>query len=278
MANTKENPKTRQEIQKKADEKRKDSRGRNWWAVLYPEDLPDDWRDRVQSIRCKALISPLHDKDMNADGSPKKDHHHVVLMFDSIKSLAQVDGIFRKLFHARDVDPENLEVSIPGVAKFTAEKSLIHDRAGAVRYLCHLDNPEKEPYNIEDIEALNGADVMELLKYTQAETQATMIAMEEYIEAHGITTVSAFSRAIRYSHPDWYNILSTKSTTYFRSFINGFWRELNPQQQQPQGDVLSRMGRPYPDELGNMTGNSVPARPDQHDQEQQIAQKEGEDE
>lgn len=248
--------KNSKEVQKAADEKRKDTRGRNWWAVLYPEDLPDDWLDRLQSIRCKAVVSPLHDRDVNADGQPKKPHHHVVLMFDSIKSLAQVDGIFRKLFAAREVDAENLEISIPGVAKFTARESLIHDRTAAVRYLCHMDNPEKEQYAMEDITALNGADVMELLKHTQAETQATMIAMEEYIEAHGITTISAFSRAIRYDHPDWYNILTTKATTYFRAYINGFWRELNPQQP----DARSRMGRPYPDELGNMTGNSVPAR------------------
>lgn len=245
--------KNSKEVQKTADEKRKDSRGRNWWAVLYPEDLPADWLDRLQSIRCKAVVSPLHDKDFNADNKPKKPHHHVVLMFDSVKSLAQVDGIFRKLFSAREVDAENLEISIPGVAKFTARESLIHDRTAAVRYLCHLDNPEKEPYPVDDITALNGADVMELLKHTQAETQATMIAMEEYIEANRIMTLSAFSRAIRYDHPDWYNILSTKATTYFRAFINGFWRECNP---QPQGDALSRMGKPYPDEV---TTPEVPA-------------------
>lgn len=253
MANTKENPKTRKEIQKKADEKRKDTRGRNFWAILYPEDLPDDWRDRLQSIRCKTLISPPHDRDMNADGTPKKLHHHAALMFDSIKSLAQVDGIFRKLFQARDVDPENLEISIPGVAKFTAQNSIIHDRTAAVRYLCHLDNPEKAQYNIEDIEAMNGADLMELLKHTQAEVQATMIAMEEYIEANGITTISAFSRAIRNSYPDWYNILTTKSTTYFRAFINGFWRELHPEQP----DARTRQGKPYPDEVTAPPGPEV---------------------
>lgn len=243
--------KSRKEIQKAADEKRKESRGRNWWVTVYPEDLPDDWRDRVQSVKCKILISPLHNMDFNADGTPKKEHHHILHMFDTLKSVAQVDGIYRTLFGIA-VNPETLAESIPGVAKIIPEKCLIHDREGAVRYLCHLDNPEKALYSIDDITAMNGADLLELLKHTQAEMQANMIAMEEYIEAHGITTISAFSRAIRNTHPDWYNILTTKSTTYFRAFINGFWRELNPQDGGQNG--LQRYGRMAADAAHGISG------------------------
>ena len=43
------------------------------------------------------FISPLHNKDVNADGTPKKPHWHVILTFKGLKSYEQVKAITDKL-------------------------------------------------------------------------------------------------------------------------------------------------------------------------------------
>ena len=45
---------------------------RNWGRSLYPESLSDNWRDILNEEYAPWLESPLHDKDINADGELKK--------------------------------------------------------------------------------------------------------------------------------------------------------------------------------------------------------------
>lgn len=47
-------------------------RTRNYATVVYPESAPADWIRLLQEQCVPALISPLHDKDLNTDGTPKK--------------------------------------------------------------------------------------------------------------------------------------------------------------------------------------------------------------
>ena len=53
-------------------------KGRNWAFVMYPESMPDNWYDLLQATGLPFAISPLHDKDLNPDGSQKKAHYHVM--------------------------------------------------------------------------------------------------------------------------------------------------------------------------------------------------------
>ena len=47
---------------------------------LYPESAPDGWRDALAEQHVQVLVSPLHDADVTADGTPKKPHWHVLAM------------------------------------------------------------------------------------------------------------------------------------------------------------------------------------------------------
>lgn len=70
-----------------AAEKTRDTRVRNFATVVYPESAPENWQDILSRHCVPAFISPLHDKDINPTGEPKKPHYHVVLMFEGKKSL-----------------------------------------------------------------------------------------------------------------------------------------------------------------------------------------------
>lgn len=201
--------KNRKDYDDKYEAKRAGTRTRNWTLILYPENLPEDWRNMIDDLHFKWIESPLHNQDLNADGEPKKEHHHILAMFENVKTLEQVEKIFSELFGTSESG------SIVGVAT----PQLVSDRCALVRYMAHMDNPSKAQYDVSDIIGHNGADVSEILKYSATETREMMIAMEEYIEDNNIVELADFSRLIRYDHPDWYTLLATKCTVYFNAFI-----------------------------------------------------------
>ena len=52
-------------------------RTRNFATVIYPESAPSDWKEILNQEFIPAFISPLHDRDTNPTGEPKKPHYHV---------------------------------------------------------------------------------------------------------------------------------------------------------------------------------------------------------
>ena len=121
-----------------------DGRTRNWTILVYPDSAPDDWRDVIAGLHIPAFISPLHDKDVRADGSAKKPHYHVVLCHKGKKSVAQIQAISDQLSGVH-VDWEHCAVG---------------DLSGMVRYLVHFDDGDKHQYSVNEIQALGGADVL----------------------------------------------------------------------------------------------------------------------
>ena len=64
---------------------RDDYKTRNWVTIVYPESAPKDWRDKLREECIQAVVSPLHNADANPDGEQKKEHYHVMLLFDGPK-------------------------------------------------------------------------------------------------------------------------------------------------------------------------------------------------
>lgn len=144
----------------------KNQRTRNWTFVLYPESAVENWKEILQELYSPTLISPLHDKDKNPDGSIKKAHYHILLMFDQVKSYNQILEITKKL-----------NATIP---------QLVHSRKGLARYMAHLDNPEKAQYDIKNIKTLSGADLSELLKPSSQDRYSMIREMLQFINDNQI--------------------------------------------------------------------------------------------
>lgn len=125
-----------------------DERRKVWAVIVYPESLPTDWKTILENTHVAAAVSPLHDSDVwttedeekdprHKAGTPKKDHHHVVLYFESLKSPNQVLSMLESL-GVTYVEP-------------------VESPRAYNRYLCHLDQPEKAQYDPKEIIRLNGA-------------------------------------------------------------------------------------------------------------------------
>lgn len=125
-----------------------DERRKVWAVILYPESLPEDWIDRIEKTHVAAAVSPLHendywtseDEEINPEhraGTRKKEHHHVILYFESLKSANQVLSLLEP-FGVTYVEP-------------------VESPRAYNRYLCHLDQPEKAQYDPKEVIRLNGA-------------------------------------------------------------------------------------------------------------------------
>ena len=182
----------------KKQERKPDDRVRNFATVVYPESAPEDWMETLAGEFVPAFVSPLHDKDINPGGEPKKPHYHVVLMFEGKKSMEQVRDITAK---------------IGGVG---LEK--VNSIRGYARYLCHLDNPEKAQYLPEDVRCLCGADY----NYTIGLVIDKYKAVREMIAFCKEQGIESFSELLEYSSEerfDWFRVLCDNGTVVMKEYL-----------------------------------------------------------
>jgi len=128
----------------------KNVKKRNWAFIVYPESAPTDWLEILQKTGLQCAISPLHDQDLNADGTHKKPHYHVIAVystgtttFNVVKSLT-----------------DSLNAPIP---------QHLEQIKGYYRYLTHKDNPEKAQYSESDIKTINGFNILDFAELTRSE-------------------------------------------------------------------------------------------------------------
>lgn len=190
--------KNSKEVQARADAKRR-GRTRNFATVVYPDSAPPDWLDKLQAFHVKAFVSPLHDKDVNPDGQPKKAHYHVLLMFDSPQNYeTQVKPIFAEL---GAVGRENV-ISARGYA----------------RYLCHLDNPEKTQYSASEVVSMGGANYYEFINLPTDDIKL-LGDIFDFVEKNGIYSFAELLAISRNEHPEWFALIVTSKAYIVDKFI-----------------------------------------------------------
>lgn len=175
-------------------------RGRNWTIVVYPDSAPQDWRSILDNLHIQWIESPLHDKDVNPDGTIKKAHWHVLLLFDGNKSYQQVKDITVKL---NTVNPQRVESA-----------------RGMVRYMIHLDNPEKYQYNVKDIVSHGGADIDALMKPTTTNRLQTLKEIITYIHENQVTNMMDLLMYAIQNNDDWFNIMADYNTLIISKAID----------------------------------------------------------
>lgn len=179
-------------------------RTRSWTCIIYPTDgnppAPQNWREIIDEEHIQWIESPLHDKDTNADGTPKKPHIHLLFMYESVKTFEQVKELTDKL-------------NAPIPQKCNGAK-------GLVRYMAHLDNPEKVQYSVSDIIGHGGADVAELLKPSSSERYQLIGEMMDFVREQNITEMEDllyYARVERFD--DWFPLLCDNSAYIMGAMI-----------------------------------------------------------
>lgn len=181
------------------EKKSRNVKKRNWAFVLYPESAPEDWFERLQKKGLQGAISPLHDKDLNADGEPKKAHYHVIVTYSGPTSFNVVKSLCDEL---------NCPIPQP-----------LEQIRGYYRYLTHKDNPEKAQYSDSDIQLLNGFDIRDYVELTATEAAKIKIKLCQFIDEGGINEYYDLINLLRDSDMfDEFDVAS-RNTLFFNTYI-----------------------------------------------------------
>ena len=178
-----------------------DQRSTTWTLLLYQDSAPENWKDKLKELHVPFIASPLHDKDLKPDGTTKKPHYHIIVRFRSKKSFKQIkEGV---------CDPLGGPHPQP-----------VFDFPTMVRYLAHLDDPEKAQYNIEDIEVYGNIDVKQYL-YNHQEYQMEILKdILNFCEKYDITEYSTICNYARDERPRWFPYVAK----VFRATVDAYVR------------------------------------------------------
>ncbi len=152
--------------------KKSNVKKRNWAFVLYPESAPVNWIEILQQTGLQCVISPLHDKDLDPTGEPKKPHYHIILCYSGPTSFNVVRALC-----------DSLNQPIP---------QALEQVRGYYRYLTHKDNPEKYQYSDEDIQPLNGFNISDFVELSKSEILEIKKKLQELIRTECIIEYSDF--------------------------------------------------------------------------------------
>mgnify|MGYP000849114105 CR=1 FL=1 len=202
----------------KLTKRKKETRTRNWTCIVYPDSTPENWIDILNDMHIEFVISPLHDQDKNANGELKKPHWHVMLMFGGVKTYDQVKEITDQINCPR---PERC-----------------HNAKAMVRYMAHLDNPDKAQYKIEDIRAYGGVDLQELLRPTSSERYSIIREMIDYVRnEHIIELQDLIDYAISERYDDWFPLLCDSCTYVINQYIKSIRHRVKPKVDMETGEI-----------------------------------------
>lgn len=111
-------------------------KSRYWAFIVYPESVQGNWENTLEETGLEFAVSPLHDKDIDPTGEPKKPHYHVLVQFDGPKTYKSI----------KEEICDKIGATIP---------KKIESVRGYYRYFTHEDNPDKAPYEEKDIKCYN---------------------------------------------------------------------------------------------------------------------------
>lgn len=159
-------------------------------TILYEESAKENWQQILEDTHIPTLISPLHDKDLDAQANLKKPHRHILLLFESLKSRDQVKEI---------VDL----IGGVGIEKIIAPKSY-------ARYLSHEDNPDKAQYDSNDIIALSGAnEYLESIKISSIKKHDIIAEIILFCQENEVDCFADIVEyALEFQH-EWFIVLTT---------------------------------------------------------------------
>lgn len=174
---------------------------RNWAFVAYPESAPVDIFEQLSKTGLQVAISPLHDKDLEADGiTKKKPHWHIILIYNGPTSFNVVKNL---------TDSFNSPIPIP-----------LEGVRGYYRYLTHKDNPEKYQYDEKEIKCLNGFSILDFVEITKSEVMKISKELQILIQNKNILEYSDLMDFILEFGTDSEYDVASSHTYFFDKYIS----------------------------------------------------------
>lgn len=169
-------------------------------AILYPSSTTYDVDKIIKALAEEHLtfaVSPIHDKDVAEDGSPKKAHYHLLLAYSSATTLNNIIGWF-KTCGLPESDLHSVRVCASAV--------------GYYRYLTHQDNPQKAQYDVKDIRIFNDFDEI-FKKFANTESQKIdkLVRIFQIVDELNTISFHALIQYLMFNERDLFKLLTSSS-------------------------------------------------------------------
>lgn len=178
----------------------KNVKKRNWAFVLYPESAPSNWVEILSQTGLQCAVSPIHDKDLDPTGEPKKAHFHVIICYSGPTSFNVVKSL---------TDSLNCPIPQP-----------LEQVRGYYRYLTHKDNPEKFQYSDMDIKTINGFSIFDFIELTKSEVLSIKRELQTLIRNAGIFEYSDLMDLLQDSDMVQQYDVASCNTYFFEKYIS----------------------------------------------------------
>lgn len=169
-------------------------------ALLYPDSSTYDVDKIVKALAEEHLtfaVSPIHDKDIDDNGSLKKAHYHLLLAYSSATTLNNIRGWF-KVCGLPESDLHSVRVCASGV--------------GYYRYLTHKDNPEKVQYDDNDIRVFNDADeLFKKFSKTASEKIDDLVRIFQIVDELSTISFHSLIQYLMFNERDLFKMLTSSS-------------------------------------------------------------------
>lgn len=141
------------------------AKARYWCAVLYPENMINNWEIKIGDLIEFPYAYCIHDKDVDKEGEVRKTHMHIIIAYSNTTTQGSVMKLLEKL-------------NAPGKNAFNAIQQvnnvrhmynyLIHDTETCKKRKKHLyskiERITGNNFDIGDYEQISTADKRRMLK------------------------------------------------------------------------------------------------------------------
>ncbi|ULG75317.1 replication protein [Macrococcus brunensis] len=175
-------------------------KARYFTFLLYPESIPTDWIEKLESLDVPMAISPLHDKDLSSvEGQEyKKAHYHVIYVAKNPVTAHSVRMKIKRLLGEKSL----AKVQIVVQSMENMYLYLTHESKDAVA-------KNKYKYRKEDLRLLNNFDVDRYITLDAEDKDDMLNDVCDLIDDHGIANIRELRRFIK-EHGAEYGLPSMK--------------------------------------------------------------------
>ena len=173
--------------------KPKNERVRGITFLIYDESAKPDWEQRLLDYHVPCLYIK-HDRDEH-----KKVHWHIIMYFEGKKSFDQIQNI------------------IDDIGAANGQFQPIHSMRAMARYLCHMDDPEKEQYTPDEVHAI-ALDYNSLIDMP-SDKYKTIGEMMDFCEDNAIFSYYELIGYARVHRFDWFKCLCDSSTMVMKEYL-----------------------------------------------------------
>lgn len=184
-----------------------DGRGRWWTFVIWSDSCMPNWKQIMETQHIPWACSPLHAAADNeeTDIGGKKAHWHIMVQFCGKIGFEEAVR-FQTILFQQGKAPKSCQY--------------VKNPSSMVRYLAHMDHPDKHQYDPATIEFYSGArDLLERHLLSAADRTEMFLELIAYVCRYHIDNLMALTAMTIVEsrrHPGWFDCVRTSQPMWER--------------------------------------------------------------